>query len=351
MRAISTLAFAFLACTAAAQEQRDGRVLSLFNLVQFKTVECQATENEDGGSYSGLMGTCLTSTECSDRGGEKKGNCASGFGVCCVKQIKGCTSQTVEHNNTYIANEDYPTVLAASVSRSCVYTVKRDGDICQLRLDFQDVVLVPGSNGLATLAGAEGSISVAGGSGIDPPIVTGTLSGDHMYVEVADQDPVITITTLPNAAALNQKWNIRVQQVACDSEWKAPRGCTQYFTENTGIIRSYNTRGTTKKELTDQDMTACIRQNEGFCGAVFTASTFSVGATTAAAQTVTASCAAGQVTIPGVGVICQGVFSPSATATGNIPVTVKNSPVTLHHYTQATAVASTEGFVLNYIQV
>ena len=29
-------------------------------------------------------GTCLTSTECSDKSGNVDGSCASGFGVCCT---------------------------------------------------------------------------------------------------------------------------------------------------------------------------------------------------------------------------------------------------------------------------
>lgn len=373
MRALQTLAFAFVAGIAAAQEQRDGRVLSLFNLVQFKTIECQATENEDGGAYSGLMGTCLTSTECSDRGGDHKGNCAQGFGVCCVKQIKGCTGQTVSHNNTYIANEGYPTVLAANVARSCAYTVTRDGDICQLRLDFDDVVLVPGANGLSTVAGAMGSISVAGGSGIDPPVVTGLLTGDHMYVEVHATDPVITITTLANALAVSQKWNIRVQQVACDSEWKAPRDCTQWFTASSGTVRSYNSRDATaanNKELTDQSMTICIRQNAGMCGVTLSAETFSVGDATAAAGQVgnTAGTAAmcnmnwegavmannnhGALIIPGAGIFCQGAFSALNDQAASTPVTVKNGPVTLTHLTDSVANSeASRGFVLNYIQI
>ena len=30
------------------------------------------------------FGTCLSATECGEAGGMKDGNCASGFGVCCV---------------------------------------------------------------------------------------------------------------------------------------------------------------------------------------------------------------------------------------------------------------------------
>merc|ERR1719262_1542553 len=247
------LAIATVAGTVSA---RDERILPLFNVVQFKTDECQATSSETGGDYSGLKGTC-----------------AAGFGVCCVKTLYACGG-TVSHNNTYIGNVGYPTVLAAGAN-SCAYTVTRDGEICQIRLDFQDVFLVIGTNGITTAAGAGGAIAAAGGSGHEPPNVSGELTGQHMYVEVKDQDPTITITTL--ASNNNQKWNIRVQQIPCNDPWKALKDCTQWFTANTGTVRSYNARATTKKELGGQDMTICIRQNVGMCGAVFTDVTFSVG--------------------------------------------------------------------------
>ena len=32
----------------------------------------------------GTMGTCHTDSECTSKGGEERGKCASGFGVCCV---------------------------------------------------------------------------------------------------------------------------------------------------------------------------------------------------------------------------------------------------------------------------
>lgn len=31
-----------------------------------------------------LVGTCFTNEECDEAGGEVDGNCASGFGVCCI---------------------------------------------------------------------------------------------------------------------------------------------------------------------------------------------------------------------------------------------------------------------------
>ena len=58
--------------------------------------------------------------------------------------------------------------------------------------------------------------------------------------------------------------------IECNSAWKAPKDCTQYFTGNTGNIASFNNNCGTgsfnlagKAELTSQDMRICIRQNAG----------------------------------------------------------------------------------------
>ena len=44
----------------------------------FSISECQAK------SDATLKGTCFSESECSDKGGTKDGNCAQGFGSCCV---------------------------------------------------------------------------------------------------------------------------------------------------------------------------------------------------------------------------------------------------------------------------
>ena len=51
---------------------------SLFSVVQFENEPC-LTKIAGSTTY----GTCLTSTECGDRGGSNQGKCASGFGICC----------------------------------------------------------------------------------------------------------------------------------------------------------------------------------------------------------------------------------------------------------------------------
>ena len=51
-------------------------VFSIFQIVKFNNDACDAID--------GTMGTCYTASECTANGGEERGNCASGFGVCCV---------------------------------------------------------------------------------------------------------------------------------------------------------------------------------------------------------------------------------------------------------------------------
>merc|ERR1712079_943397 len=54
---------------------RNPKTFSLFSIVQFPNPECVA------GSSSTTKGTCLTTSECTDKGGAADGDCAAGFGV------------------------------------------------------------------------------------------------------------------------------------------------------------------------------------------------------------------------------------------------------------------------------
>lgn len=51
-------------------------MFSVFQIVKFNNDACNAID--------GTLGTCYTASECTANGGEERGNCASGFGVCCV---------------------------------------------------------------------------------------------------------------------------------------------------------------------------------------------------------------------------------------------------------------------------
>ena len=44
----------------------------------------------------------MTQTECSNNGGSVDGNCAAGFGVCCMFVASCGTTTAVSHNCTYL---------------------------------------------------------------------------------------------------------------------------------------------------------------------------------------------------------------------------------------------------------
>merc|ERR1712061_630951 len=108
---------------------RDGRVLSVFNVVTFPNSAC--------GAANGYNGTCYTSSECTSKGGTASGTCASSFGVCCVFSIScGATSSA---NNSYAVMSSYS---VSSDSDPCTYTFcKTNSDVCKLRIDFDTMVL------------------------------------------------------------------------------------------------------------------------------------------------------------------------------------------------------------------
>ena len=74
------LFLAFLLClvVAGVSGERKEKEFTVFNVVRFPNDVCT--------SQSNLNGTCYTASECTAKGGEERGNCASGFGVCCVSK-------------------------------------------------------------------------------------------------------------------------------------------------------------------------------------------------------------------------------------------------------------------------
>lgn len=62
------------------------KMFSLFTIVQFNNTQCNATSNATGMSY---IGVCYTLAECNNILGTSVGNCANGYGVCCVGKYGG----------------------------------------------------------------------------------------------------------------------------------------------------------------------------------------------------------------------------------------------------------------------
>jgi len=239
--------------SSEAEIEKGGRAFSLFSIVQFPNAGCTAA------SSTTTYGTCYTSTECTTKGGTADGNCASGFGVCCLITSSTCGS-TISTNTSYVRNPNYPSSYTPTSTGSCTFTVKKtNDDICQLRLDFQTM-----SGFSATVGVCSDKFTAEGQTGANPPSICGTNTGYHMYTEFgATSTDSVTLTVTYGSTTTAKTWNILLRQISCSATYKAPTDCTQYFTGITGSIKSYNHAG--GQLLNAQSYNNCIRTEKGYC--------------------------------------------------------------------------------------
>lgn len=323
---------------------RNDRMFSLFNVVKFKNSECQAT------SSAQLQGVCYTEEECSSKGGVSDGNCAAGFGVCCVFKVNTCPG-TVSQNGSFVENPGFPDAQAEAVT--CVVEVTRmQDDICQIRLDFTQTLLdapVPATGVCAadTLVLAPGATNLVAQS--TPPNLCGMLTGQHLYMDAGTANVAATLT-FTIGAATTQKWRVKVSQIECSSRCKAPSGCLQYFTGMRSTVTSFNFDGnsdcTPTCNLGPQDYTVCFRKEKGMCGIQFMETTLATGDSfqlngnvIATAVQTAANCANGFIQITGVpqatfaatnGIFCEGILATvAAAAQTNI---IPSSSFRLRHF-------------------
>ncbi|TRY74676.1 hypothetical protein TCAL_15558 [Tigriopus californicus] len=138
----------------------------------------------------------MDSTSCSSKGGTASGNCAAGFGVCCLFIVNGaCTAeQTIFQNCTYIRNDGYP-AADTTASETCEYKFNRISEnLCQIRLDFETLKTEFDSTGACGTA-ADAITVRSPFSNTDngfPPTVCGTLTGQHRYCRLQIRESAVT---------------------------------------------------------------------------------------------------------------------------------------------------------------
>lgn len=262
---------ASVATAAAAgippSDHRSGKVISLFNVVSFKQDTCTPSTDPS------LKGTCMTATECAAKsasGASADGNCASGFGVCCVFTVKcGSHANAVANNCTYIQNANYPS--ADTTATDCTFTFNRiESNICRIRLDFVNTVMAgPPTTAATTVVGvglcstSGDYVTVASPTKNAIPQLCGTLTGQHMYLSTGDTGTAGSIAFTFGTAVASRTYKIKATYYSCGDLNDPGDGCLQYFTGVTGTIQSYNFAGGVLLDL--QDYTTCIRQEQGMC--------------------------------------------------------------------------------------
>lgn len=280
---------------AAVQEQegeqtRDGKLFSIFQIVRFENDVCTTSDAKPG--------VCFTDAECRDGGGEAKGNCASGFGVCCHFNADTCKSgQTFKQPVTAITSKGFPngintadacaTQNGRSVeSRQAVETNswiigKYSEDVVQFRIDFKTLEIANPMMGKC-----ENDTLVI--SGADPastrsiPILCGTLTDQHIYVNVRTVD---TFTlTINLAEEKDQRWEIHVTALDSTDALLAPRGCLQYYTNVTETLSTFNNDQGNGELINDQMYSICIEQKDDYCDVGLTVNNFDLGGSNGACE-------------------------------------------------------------------
>lgn len=287
-------------CIDTPDNERDKKLISTFQVVRFPNDGCVGSNARNG--------TCYTSQECSSKSGSSAGSCADGFGVCCTFVIDKCGMSSSE-NLTVWTN---PTTVSTGVCSLTV--VPASDDICSLRLDFTTFAIT-GPNTLSVVQGrrrlgtpgfnqpdtdfAQEGIAFTSNCLIDafyaqgpsvstnPPVVCGTLTTQHMYVE-ADVDRgnrlmfnfgtagVVATSSRGVATAADRKWDLTISHIECTSQTLPPAGCTKYYWNAAGsaTLRNYNyatTIAVANIHLAQQHERMCIRRERGKCVGCFTA--------------------------------------------------------------------------------
>merc|ERR1711944_122558 len=271
--------FILLCCpflSLALLQERKEKSFSLFSVLKWKNTGCQSVSDVN------LQGVCYTKQECDDLGGEEDGNCAAGFGTCCIIRVRGTTDNrggTVTQNCSYIENVDFPAAEAATATNTYMIN-KCSSEICQIRLDFVMGNFAQPVAGHGQCTGRD-TVTVTSGGEESIPLLCGDITGQHLYFDASDANLAGTVaiaTNAANAAGGTKSWRIKVSQIECDSTTRAPNGCLQYFLENTNTVQTFNWDGGSARTnmdgglLANQDYRACIRQNAGMCSIQWTES-------------------------------------------------------------------------------
>lgn len=282
----------------AETQDRKEKHFSLFSVVTFKNEECTSETTFTGGASAG---TCYSTTECSDKSGTASGNCAAGFGVCCMFTNALSAASTITENRTWIRNKEYPSYATATTAQDFSYTInKMNSDICQVRLDFEQFQIAGPGNTNEQIVGASAythctrdlltitTTALSTAANTEPGIICGSITGEHLYFDLTPTTSdaltinIATAATGTTAALItpvlaNRIWNFKVSQIPCYATYRAPPGCQRYLMTDTGKIASLNFRSLTTAtttapipqntgiELAGQRLNTCIRRSKGMC--------------------------------------------------------------------------------------
>uniref|UniRef100_A0A1B0G9K9 CUB domain-containing protein n=1 Tax=Glossina morsitans morsitans TaxID=37546 RepID=A0A1B0G9K9_GLOMM len=280
-------------------KSRNSKVIHLFPV----PVDGECLSNDGRRS-----GTCFNAYECRSKGGIAKGECAMGFGVCCICERKfeyeseailsnyylvvaNC-NETITNNMTYLTSPNFPSFMTENFTDCNLRVRLLNNDISQLRIDFYHFTLGQPNRRSGVCDGDV--FQVSGGPG-GTFSLCGQNSGQHIYYDVGGRiaprqtlygtlRPIRYEDFYPNRTASNESievdislkfaqrflptrlWDIRIAQISFSQ--RAPAGCLQYFTGNEGVLQTFNFADN-GRHLANQNYRICIRQETDMCSIVY----------------------------------------------------------------------------------
>lgn len=314
LKCVFLVSAALLVSAAAANDDADHKKeksFSIFNVVNFQNTQCRSQDTVTSGTVSNRNGTCYTASECSSKGGVASGNCASGFGVCCLFKVSAVSS-TIKENNTYIQNPSFPAVYSGTATTLSYKIQKTASNICWLRLDFETFTLVGPTATDETNAGGAcvDTFKITNPTKQIIPTICGKNTGQHMYIDFGtDVSETVSLDFSFSGASTVRTWEIKTTQIECSNPSRPPAGCLQYHTTLIGRITTFNFLDTATMHLAGQDYSICVRKQEGYCCTQYQvcpdqANAFSLG-NTDVTQLADQLCTSDYIAIPGSGPLCS----------------------------------------------
>ncbi|XP_058122523.1 uncharacterized protein LOC131293442 [Anopheles ziemanni] len=209
-------------------------------------------------------GMCMNVYECRIQGGTARGQCALGFGVCCV--FVATCNEEIANNLTYFVSPSFPGIVPKDVG-SCKLKIKlMNAEISQLKFDFIQFALGQPNRRTGV---CEGDLFRLIG-GVAPFDLCGQNSGQHLYYDLspksrADEQIELEMNFASRSFA-QRLWEIRVSQIPFSQ--RSPSGCMQYFTGTEGLIQTFNF-AENGRYLANHNYRACIRQEKDMCSVAY----------------------------------------------------------------------------------
>lgn len=180
----------------------------------------------------------------------------------------------VYDDNVMLINPNYPQPWNGGTF--CSYTIyRRKKHVCQLRIDFHMFSLAqPDGDGYCN----RDSFNIYDGN-TSVPTICGENRGLHVYVTFMDDFPITIRIATGQFVNYNRRWEILISQIKCHSDFRAPAGCLQYYTNSSAYIKSFNyaTEGNPSlnsigvmgsRQLANLNYNICIKKKS--CGVTYT---------------------------------------------------------------------------------